>query len=446
LQEEINVFDNQTIILTQKPVFVMLLEWLTIGQRIIVILFSIVSLFISILGPFSAHAQHIKQVHLEPGRSMQAVKSEMEFHAIVVKAGLTVFNNMTIVSGNDLVHPLVDEHYEPVDGFYHSNPILFPDAKHEIIVKGLAGHEEASLFLISLPDANFLAPKPDIRSNCDKPAMIDQDDWRAGLPIPDYERIFNRVGNIIIHHSATENSITNYTDLVRSIYVYHTQINGWSDIGYNYLIAPDGSIYAGRDPGDKLYEDEVLGAHFCASNTGTMGICLLGSFSETKPTDEALHALNEIISWKSAKDSLWPLGQNSHPLNQHLAVVAGHRHGCATLCPGDTVLSLLQTIRLASNVALQNCGIFLQLDESANERAQLLLVPNPVSGRFFEVHIFEKEVLEVFIYSVQGKQLDFSFSREPGKLTIDAHMKPGFYLLIVVTNDGVSSTKIVKTI
>lgn len=445
MQEEINVFDNQTIILTQKPVFVMLREWLKKRQRMIFIPIIIVSLFISILGPFSAHAQHIKQVHLEPGRSIQAVKSEMKFHAIVVKAGLPVFNNMTIVSGNDLAHPLVDEHYEPDDGFYHSNPILFPDAKNEIIVKGLAGHEEASLFLISLPDANLPAPKPEIRSNCDKPSMIDQDDWRAGLPIPDYERIFNRVGNIIIHHSATENSITNYTDLVRSIYVYHTQINGWSDIGYNYLIAPDGSIYAGRDPGDEFYEDEVLGAHFCASNTGTMGICLLGTYNETGPTYEALHALNQLISWKSAKDSLWPLGQNSHPLNQHLAVVAGHRHGCATLCPGDSVLSLLQNIRISSNDTLHNCGIFLQLDERPVEAANLFVVPNPVPSHLFEVHIPEKEVIEVFIYSVQGEQLDCSFSREPGKLTIDAHMKPGFYLLVVVTKSGVFSTKIVKT-
>lgn len=397
------------------------------------------------MGAFTAHAQQISQVHLEPGRSMQAVRSEMQFHSIVLKARLPVFNNIAFEFDNDLIHPLVDEHYEPVDGFYHSNPILFPAAKNEIIVKGLAGNEEASLFLISLPDANPSVPKPDIRNNCDKPAMIDQDDWRVGLPDPDYERIFNRVGNIIIHHSATENSITNYTDLVRSIYVYHTQINGWSDMGYNYLIAPDGSIYAGRDPGDKLYEDEVLGAHFCASNTGTMGICLLGTFSETKPTDEALHALNKLISWKSAKDSLWPVGQNPHPLNQHLDVVAGHRQGCATLCPGDSVLSHLQAIRFSSNTSLQNCGIFLQLDEMPDEAANLLIVPNPVTSHSFEVHIPEKEVIDVLMYSIQGKQIDFCFKREPGKLIIDAQMKPGFYLLIVVTNAGVLSTKIVKT-
>ena len=66
----------------------------------------------------------------------------------------------------------------------------------------------------------------------------------------------------MVHHSAGSNTNSNYTQVVRDIYLYHTQVNGcWSDIGYNYLVAQDGSIYNGRDPG-ALEQDDVLGRSF----------------------------------------------------------------------------------------------------------------------------------------------------------------------------------------
>jgi len=439
------VFENKMMVLPHKPTFSKYWDAFGLLKPGRLALLSTISTIIFILASLMTHAQHISEMQLLTDRSSQIISSHKAISAVVLRARLPVFENLTVQSGDRLIQLQVDEHYSSNDGFYHSTPIVFESPVFEIGLQGLIADKGASLFLISMPETDTPEDKPDLRNNCDKPMMIVQDEWRAGLPNPDYERIFNQVGNIIIHHSATDNDITNHTDLVRSIYVYHTQINGWSDIGYNYLIAPDGSIYSGRDPGDKLYDDEVLGAHFCASNTGTLGICLLGNFTETKPTDKALQALNKLISWKSAKDSLWPLGEYPHPLNQQLAVVAGHRHGCATLCPGDSVLSHLHTIRFNSNATLQNCGMFLQIDDMRNQVADLLVVPNPVTASSFDVYISEKEVSDVMLYSMQGDQVDFNYVRKANRFSINAQMKPGFYLLVVVTKSGVFSTKLVKT-
>ena len=62
--------------------------------------------------------------------------------------------------------------------------------------------------------------------------MTDQETWREGLPAPYYERIVHEVGNIIIHHSATSNDLTDYTNVVRNIYLSHTLVNIQGSIIY----------------------------------------------------------------------------------------------------------------------------------------------------------------------------------------------------------------------
>ena len=111
---------------------------------------------------------------------------------------------------------------------------------------------------------------------CEQPDAIDQSVWRDGLPDPKTGRIAVSVKHCIIHHSAGSNNLNDFTQAVRSIYLYHLQINGWDDIGYNYLIDPNGVIYKGRDPLELEEQDNTQGAHFCSKNSGTMGVCLIG--------------------------------------------------------------------------------------------------------------------------------------------------------------------------
>jgi hypothetical protein len=57
---------------------------------------------------------------------------------------------------------------------------------------------------------------------------------------------------------------------VRGIQGFHQNGRGWIDIGYHFLIGPEGIIYQGRP-------ENVRGAH-ATPNTNKVGICLIGDY------------------------------------------------------------------------------------------------------------------------------------------------------------------------
>ena len=75
--------------------------------------------------------------------------------------------------------------------------------------------------VIAIKSGKSPSLKAKIRTNadpCTSPLpMILQDQWRNGLPPPNYNRSFTQVRNIIVHHAAGSNSATNYTQVVRYI-------------------------------------------------------------------------------------------------------------------------------------------------------------------------------------------------------------------------------------
>jgi len=128
---------------------------------------------------------------------------------------------------------------------------------------------------------------------------------------------------------------------VRSIWNFHVLERGWADIGYNYLIDPNGVIYEGRSGGDN-----VIGAHFSGVNAGTMAVALLGDFTSAAPTTDALNSLKEILAWKCDQCDLDPDGKSLHEASQLiLNTISGHRDGPkATECPGAALYLLLHAI------------------------------------------------------------------------------------------------------
>lgn len=217
---------------------------------------------------------------------------------------------------------------------------------------------EGSLFLINSGNAPASETPSHRYDQQDCPldfTSISQSEWRSGLPAPNYSRIFTEVSHVVIHHSAGSNTNTNYTQVVRDIYLYHTQVNGWSDIGYNYLISQDGTIYTGRDPAGGE-QDNVLGAHFCGANSTTMGICLLGNYEEVQPNGNAINSLERIIAFKLNKENLNPYLSYPHEFGM-LGSIIGHRDGCSTLCPGENVYSLLGQIRTDTEQVLKDCSL-----------------------------------------------------------------------------------------
>jgi hypothetical protein len=248
-----------------------------------------------------------------------------------------------------------------------------------------------------------------------------------------------QVSHLIIHHSATSNTITDYTNAVRNIYLYHTGVNGWNDIGYNFLIAPDGTIFEGRDGRERIEEDNVLGAHFCAKNRGTMGVCLLGTFTTVAPTQKALASLVNIASWKLSKEALNPLNSSAHPLNTTnaslLGVMAGHRDGCSTECPGSVTYSMLNTLRTQVKNQIAACN--------EPPAQQVTIYPQPAAKEVFIKAGQGQEIRSFTLYDVSGKMRTMQGARvSAGQVRLDTRLlASGLYILQIQLSDSTTYTR-----
>ncbi|UYZ61416.1 N-acetylmuramoyl-L-alanine amidase [Hymenobacter weizhouensis] len=186
---------------------------------------------------------------------------------------------------------------------------------------------------------------------CAKPAVTSRAAWGARTPTG--TRSYTTVTHLVVHHEAGSNTSSDWAARVRSIESHHIDANGWADVGYNYLIDPNGVIYEGRSGGDN-----VIGAHFCGGNANTMGVCMLGDYSNVGPTAAAKESLKKILAWKAAKEAINPLGSATHPAAGNIPNVCGHRDnkGC-TACPGNVLYGQLPTLRSVIQAYLDaGCG------------------------------------------------------------------------------------------
>ncbi|MCB0638468.1 MAG: N-acetylmuramoyl-L-alanine amidase, partial [Lewinella sp.] len=175
---------------------------------------------------------------------------------------------------------------------------------------------------------------------CPQPTFKDRLGWCPSGDCTEHPNPeMTEVTHLIVHHSAGANSASDWDAQVRLIWDFHVNGNGWDDIGYNWLIAPTGQLYQGRG-------DNIRGAHFCGHNSNTMGVCVMGNYTDIIPTAAALTTLEGLLSWKACDRDIDVLGEGYHPSSGFVVpYVAGHRDGCATACPGDSFYPLLPALR-----------------------------------------------------------------------------------------------------
>jgi len=94
------------------------------------------------------------------------------------------------------------------------------------------------------------------------------------------------INRIIIHCSATPEG----RDIdAATIKDWHVNGNGWSDIGYHYVIKLNGEIESGRPL-------DVTGAHVKGHNKDSIGICYIGGADEDmNPKDTMLDCQEEAM-------------------------------------------------------------------------------------------------------------------------------------------------------
>jgi len=159
-----------------------------------------------------------------------------------------------------------------------------------------------------------------------------------------------QIKRILLHDTALADFNSDSLDprqIIRSIFTTHARNNGWGDIGYNYLIARDGSIYQGR-----MGQNGVRGAHLYVNSTGdnfnyqSIGVSLIGRYGSGYATvPEAMkQSLAKLSGWLSSTNSIAPTDYVTEPIwnfytKAYSSNYTGFRltdHGAVEAGNGDT--------------------------------------------------------------------------------------------------------------
>jgi hypothetical protein len=340
---------------------------------------------------------------------------------INLPAGVSL-KNASIITKNEVVELRRDIHFEDEN---RSILVVFDKPIEEFTLQTgeMIGEVEIQKNFVKPLDKSLIVSSLRI-NDCDKPALVLAADWRRGLAPPKEAPTQTKTKQIIVHHAAGSNTATDYIEVVRNIYFYHTQSNGWNDVGYNFLIAQDGTIFEGRDGQGKMDGDNVLGAHFCSKNTGTMGICLLGDYMTAQPTTKSLESLAKLIGWKMKKESLDPLAKSTHATtNESLNNISGHRDGCSTDCPGTNLYVKLEEVR--QNV-VKSCNFVTVLANEDFDKG-FNVYPNPVTNQ-----LIIETLEEVNLFDELGRKFVVNSTKSDNKTIINtADLQKGKYILKV---------------
>lgn len=144
---------------------------------------------------------------------------------------------------------------------------------------------------------------------------------------------------IAVHHTAGYANSDAAT--VRGTQSYHMDARGWSDIGYHFLVAVNGTIYEGR-------ELQWQGAHVAGHNPGAIGVNFMGCFDSKEcypPKYPAVASVTDAM--------IQSMGQLVGVLCAHYGIdvndqkIKGHKEfsGAKTACPGDRVMERMPEIR-----------------------------------------------------------------------------------------------------
>ena len=122
------------------------------------------------------------------------------------------------------------------------------------------------------------------------------------------------ITEIIVHCTATPAGKDYTVDDIRR---WHRQ-QGWSDIGYHYVVYRDGSIHEGRNV-------NIAGAHCLGHNTNSIGICYVGGTARDGKTP----ADTRTVAQAEAMEKLLIELRRLYPR----ASIYGHRDFANKACP-----------------------------------------------------------------------------------------------------------------
>jgi len=128
---------------------------------------------------------------------------------------------------------------------------------------------------------------------------------------------------VVIHHTGNPSD----DDLSAAEIDASHKAQGWSCIGYHYVIRKDGTVEQGRP-------HWTIGAHAYGENKHTIGIHVCGNFEIGEPTSEQIESTAMLLANLCAE----------YGLSIDRDTIVGHRELMATACPGRNLFAQMDVI------------------------------------------------------------------------------------------------------
>ena len=226
------------------------------------------------------------------------------------------------------------------------------DSAQIVLVSSEQGVMDASPQANAFSSANAIA----------MPAVIPRNQWGADESRRKNDvEVASTIRAAFVHHTASTNNYTpeQAPQQVRALYRYFTDVRGYSDMGYNFIVDRFGRVYEGRSGS---LETPVVGAHTLGFNRDTFAISALGNFQKYRFTpaeaEVMIESIASVLVGKLAPYNRDPQGlvtlMSSQPPSVKGAaktslvtapVISGHRDVLSTACPGTHLAGLLPLIR-----------------------------------------------------------------------------------------------------
>ena len=289
--------------------------------------------------------------------------------------GAEVFFREVSPAGDRGPWHLAEESHDMEDGTWHYSGITEVGRMNQLEWSAV-GPDGERVETVSVEYMNTLdGPEvrytvPAVASAADAPKIVTRAEWGADESLKSTsggcQRVFHPLQQLFVHHTAGSNGDSDPYATMRAVYAYHTQSRGWCDVGYNFVIAQDGTIFEARwarnyapwEPhnSENASGEAVAGAHVSGYNSGSVGVSLMGNFMNFSLPKAQRASLVDLLAYEAERHDLDPTARHTYRnpdtgTTQGLPVIAGHKDAGQTSCPGDRVYSSLSKIR--EEVALE---------------------------------------------------------------------------------------------
>ena len=210
------------------------------------------------------------------------------------------------------------------------NPYIYGEPNHFPMFKS-----RLTLFLIAIVfSANLASAQSKKSASGDTVKIMPKSEWKGaeGRPYKQHVPI-----KITVHHEGGK-VLTKNDDAKQRLKNIQTWGMGpdrkWADVPYHLLIAPDGTVYEGRNP---LTVGETNTEY---DPTGHLLICFLGNYSQQKLDEKLLKVLVNLLADQCIK------------YNISAKEISTHRdHSQQTTCPGEDIYSYFKSGYIVKEVS-----------------------------------------------------------------------------------------------